>query len=360
MSCTIQQLADFVGGTLRGDGLPALHDVGALESAGPQQVSYLAADRELRRLCDSRAGAIIVSRPLADAAQKHSGAALIVVDDAQASFIQAMLRFRPLKERLRVGISPRAHVSLKAKIGPDCNIHPGATIADGAVLGARCEIHPGAIVGPGGILGDDVTLHANAVLYADVRIGCRVIIHACAVVGADGFGYRFDGGRFIRIPHTGTVIIEDDVEIGACTTVDRAMIGATVVGAGTKLDNLVMIAHNCVLGKHNAFAAQVGLAGSVTTGDYVRCGGQVGVADHAHLGSGCTLGGKAGASGTIPDGERYHGLPARPEKEAVKAHLAVGHLPEMRTQLRRLQRQVKQLQAQLAQLTGAGPHRDAA
>jgi UDP-3-O-[3-hydroxymyristoyl] glucosamine N-acyltransferase len=196
-------------------------------------------------------------------------------------------------------------------------------------------------------------VHPNAVLYRGVQIGNRVIVHATAVIGADGFGYRFSEGRFIHLPHTGTVILEDDVEIGAGATVDRAMIGATVVGTGTKVDNQVMIAHNCRIGRHNAFAAQVGFAGSATTGDYVICGGQVGIADHAHIGTGCAVGAMAGVSGTIPDGERYHGIPARPEKEALKAHLVMGKLPEMRVQLRELEKTVKTLQATVAALTAA-------
>jgi UDP-3-O-[3-hydroxymyristoyl] glucosamine N-acyltransferase len=180
-----------------------------------------------------------------------------------------------------------------------------------------------------------------------------VIIHAAAVIGSDGFGYRFAQGRFQKIPHTGTVVIEDDVEIGAGTTIDRGMIGATVIGAGTKLDNQVMIAHNCRIGKHNAFASQVGLAGSTTSGDYVRCGGQAGIADHSHLGTGCSIGAKAGLFGTVPDGAEYHGYPAGPAKEQYRIVMTLQKLPEMRKQLRTLEDEVRQLRAQLAQTTAA-------
>ncbi len=359
MVLTTQQLAELAAGELRGDSRIEVRDVAALESAGPAHVSYLSSDKQLRRLRSTTAAAVLVGRDLADGAAKEARCALIIVDDAQAAFIQIMLHFRPSRPRELLGVSPHAHLSPTARVGEDCNIHPGALIGDDALLGDRCDIHPGAVIGRDCTLGNDVTVHANAVLYPGVRIGDRAIIHACAVVGADGFGYRFEQGRFIRIPHTGTVILEDDVEIGACTTIDRAMIGATVIGAGTKLDNLVMIAHNCVVGKHNAFASQVGLAGSVTTGDYVRCGGQAGAANHAHIGTGCSIGAKSGVSGNVPAGERYHGLPARPEKAALKAHLAMGRLPEMRVQLRNLEAAVKQLQAQVAQLAAA-PRREAA
>ncbi len=356
---TTGDIAALVGGDLCGDAQRTITDVAPLNEAAASHLAYVESDKQFRRLDQSRAGALLIGRTLAASVQLPADRTFILVDDAQRGFIDVMLAFRPRPARPNLGVSPLAIVDPTAVIGPGCNVHPGATIEPGAVLGARCDIHPGAVIGEDCRLGDEVTVHANAVLYRNVTLGSRVIIHATAVIGADGFGYRFEQGRFIHIPHTGTVIIEDDVEIGAGTTVDRAMIGATVVGAGTKLDNQVMIAHNCRLGKHNAFASQVGFAGSVTTGDYVRCGGQVGVANHAHLGTGCTLGAKAGVSGNIPEGETYHGLPARPEKEAIKAHLAMGKLPEMRIQLRELERQVKDLTAQIATLTSTAAARAA-
>ena len=332
---TTREIAEWVGGELRGDPDRVIADVAPLSSASHQDLTYIASDKALRALATSSAAAVLVSRKLAPAT---AALTLIVVEDAQRAFIDMMMTFRPRPPRRHVGISPQASVAPTAQLGPDCNVLPGAVIGEGVTIGARCDIHPGVVIGEGCRIGDDVVIHANAVLYRDVRIGCRVIIHATAVIGADGFGYRFEGGRFQPIPHTGTVVLEDDVEIGAGTTVDRAMIGATVIGEGTKLDNQVMIAHNCVLGKHNVFAAQVGLAGSATTGDYVRCGGQVGVADHAHIGTGAAIGAMAGVSGNVPDGERYHGIPAGPEKQAVRAHLALWKLPEMRTQLKRSKR----------------------
>jgi UDP-3-O-[3-hydroxymyristoyl] glucosamine N-acyltransferase len=357
---TSGEICTLVGGELRGSGERELCDVAPLDQAGANHVIYVDSDKQLRRLNQSAIGAILLGRTLAANVAERPDRTLIIVDDAQRAFIQVMLHFRPRPVRRAIGIAAGAHVDPTAVVGADCNVDPGATIGAGAFVGARCDIHPGVVIGPRARLGDDVTVHANAVLYHDVVVGDRVIIHATAVIGADGFGYRFEQGRFVHIPHTGTVVLEDDVEIGAGTTVDRAMIGATVIGAGTKLDNQVMIAHNCRLGKHNAFASQVGLAGSVTTGDYVRCGGQVGVADHAHLGSGCTLGAKAGASGQIPDGECYHGLPARPEKDAIKAHLAMGKLPEMRIQLRELERRVRELESAILSLTAGAASAKAA
>jgi UDP-3-O-[3-hydroxymyristoyl] glucosamine N-acyltransferase len=348
---TTRDIADLVHGELRGDATRMIQDVAPLTAATAGDLAYVASDKQLRALATTQAGAVLISRAMAPADTDLARRALILVDDAQRAFISAMLTLRPRPPRRHTGISPRATIASTAAIGPECNVGPGAVIGERVILGARCDVHPGVVIGDGCRIGDDVTLHPNAVLYHDVRIGNRVIIHATAVIGADGFGYRFESGRFQHIPHTGTVVIEDDVEIGAGTTIDRAMIGATLIGEGTKLDNQVMIAHNCVIGKHNAFAAQVGLAGSATTGDYVRCGGQVGVADHAHIGAGCSIGAMAGVSGNVPDGERYHGIPAGPEKEAVKAHLALKKLPEMRNQLRALEAAVRKLE----QLVSSAP-----
>lgn len=357
---TAAEIAVLVGGDLRGDAERVFEDVGPLQEAGTRQVSFVASERQIRQLADTQAGAVLLPRMLMSRASAGS-TVLIGVEDPQEAFVAVMLRFRPPAARQELGISPLAYVSPTAVLGEGCNVFPGAYVGDGVVMGRRCDVHPGAVIGPGCRLGDEVTIHANAVLYHDVQLGSRVIVHATAVIGADGFGYRFVQGRFIAIPHTGTVRLEDDVEIGAGTTVDRGMIGDTVIGAGTKLDNQVMIGHNCRIGKHNAFASQVGLAGSVTTGDYVRCGGQVGIADHSHLGSGCAVGAKAGVAGTVPDGERYQGLPAGPERETVKAHLSLKKLPEMRVQLRELESLVETLRAELAALQAVrSPLREAA
>jgi UDP-3-O-[3-hydroxymyristoyl] glucosamine N-acyltransferase len=206
------------------------------------------------------------------------------------------------------------------------------------------------VIGAGCRIGDQTTLYPNVVLYADVTVGSRVIIHAGAVLGADGFGYRFRQQRFEKIPQLGTVRIEDDVEIGACATIDRGMIGPTVIGEGTKLDNLVMVAHNCELGKHNVIVSQVGFAGSVTTGDFVRCAGKVGVADHVHLGTGCTLGAGTGVHKDIPAGETWVGYPARPHDEAFRIVMAQTKLPEMRQRMRELEKQLGKLMSEMETL----------
>ena len=347
VAITLGELATLLGAELHGDAAFEVRDVAAVEKAAPDEITFLENERHLSRLAECHAGGVIIGRPVFEVCRIPDGQNWLVVDEPQKAFVAAMLRFRPLRVRPQVGVSERANVSASATIGEGCNVYPGAYIGDDVVLGRNCDVHPGAVVGPGSRLADEVVIHANVVLYPDVIIGSRSIIHANAVIGADGFGYRFEHGRYVRLPHTGSVVIEEDVEIGACTTIDRGMVGMTKIGAGTKVDNLVMIAHNCEIGRHNAFASQVGFAGSATTGDYVRCAGQVGISDHSHLGAGSTLGARSGVHGQVPDGQTYLGAPARPEKEQIRETMALRRVPEMRDQIKKMQLQLAQLQEQL-------------
>ncbi|MCA8996164.1 MAG: UDP-3-O-(3-hydroxymyristoyl)glucosamine N-acyltransferase [Planctomycetaceae bacterium] len=359
MSFTANELATKINAQVLGDGTLLLTDVASLDAARPSQLSYLESRKQLGAFKASQAGAVLVTEDLADDVVRGDCTA-ILVDQPQAKFIEAMLLLRPPREHGDVGVSPRAIVSETAQIGENCQIHAGAQVGDDVILGDRCVVGPGVIIGAGCQLGDDCHLYANAVLYPDMRIGNRVIIHANATIGCDGFGYRFVNGQLVKIPHTGTVILNDDVEVGAGSTIDRGMIEATVIGQGTKIDNQVQIAHNCRIGRGNAFAAQVGLAGSVTTGDYVQMGGQVGIADHCNIGSGIKFGGQAGTFGNVTDPGVYHGTPALPEKEAIKLHLTHVKLPELRNQVKKLTAQVAALEAQLAQSAPPSSQRSAA
>jgi UDP-3-O-[3-hydroxymyristoyl] glucosamine N-acyltransferase len=350
MAHTVAELAALIHGDVTGDGSVVIRDVAALDGVTAQTVTYIDNSRRLKRLNGLVPGALIVPRDAVEAAQQAHSCPLISVDDPQGAFITLMVHFRPLPPRESLGISPQALIHPSAVIGPHTNIHSAAVIEAGVTIGSGSDIHAGVVIRKGCRLGDEVTLHPHAVLYPGMQLGSRVIIHAHAVIGADGFGYRLQQGQFIRIPHTGTVVIEDDVEIGAGATIDRAMVGETRIGRGTKIDNLVMIAHNCRIGQHNALASQVGFAGSVTTGDYVRCGGQVGVADHLHIGEKASLGGKAGVMGDIEAGTTQYGLPARPDKEQIRIQLALQRLPD-------LVKKVQELEQKLAALT---PKHDAA
>jgi UDP-3-O-[3-hydroxymyristoyl] glucosamine N-acyltransferase len=347
---TVGSLASLVQGEVRGLADREIRNAAAIESAGPDAVTFVLDESHVSRLEACRAGAIILNSKIAAGIKISDETSLIVVTDPHSAFLQILPQFRKVRGRPTRGISPGAHVSPTAVIGPDCYVGPGAVIGEEVEIGSGCDIHAGGVLGPGCKLASDVIVYSNAVLYQDVTLGNRVIIHSGAVIGADGFGYRFTDGRFVKIPQLGTVEIHDDAEIGACTTIDRGAIGPTIVGAGTKLDNLIMIAHNCELGKHNVFASQVGMAGSCSTGDYVRLGGQVGIKDHVRLNSGCMVGAKGGVHKDIPEGEIWIGYPATPEAEQKRLVFSLKRVPEMRDTVRTLVKQVAALTKQLEQL----------
>ena len=350
MSHTIESLAKLVGGEVRGDGGRVIVDANAIEMAGPHAVTFVVDQSHVSRLKECQAGAVILTAKVAASLSDSPSCSLIVVPDPQVAFVQILPLFRKVRPRPERGVSPRANIAPSAKLGRDCFVGAGVCIGEEVEIGDGCDLHPGVVIGAGCKLGDNVVLHPNVVLYHDVSVGHRTIIHSNAVIGADGFGYRFANDQFEKIPQLGTVEIHVDVEIGACTTIDRAAIGATVIGAGTKLDNLVMIGHNCELGRHNVFASQVGLAGSCSTGDYVRVGGQAGVKDHVRMNTGCTIGAKAGIHKDVPAGEVWIGYLATPEAEQKRLLFSLKRVPEMRDQLKGLEKQVAALTAQLAEM----------
>ena len=298
---------------------------------------------------------IIVPLAVRDELLAADNRTFVLVPEAEPAFLTIAGLLRPPRQRPNIGISAHAVVHDSARIGANTNIHPHAVIGADVTIGHSCDIHAGVVVGDGCSIGDNVVLHPGTVLYSDVQIGNHVIIHAGCVIGADGFGYRFVNGGHQRLPHLGIVRICDDVEIGACTTIDRAKVGETVIGTGTRIDNLVMIAHNCELGKHNVFASQVGLAGSCTTGDYVRLGGQVGIKDHVRLNSGCMVGAKGGVHKDIPEGEIWIGYPATPEAEQKRLVFSLKRVPEMRDQVRTMANQIATLMKQVEELRGQSP-----
>lgn len=351
-TATVGQLAELVGGDVRGDSQIKISDGKSIEKAGPHDIAFAEDAKNIKKMPGCKAAAVVVPRAIADTIPSDgTGPALILVDQPQEQFLKIVGHFRPVRRRSFTGVSEAAHVSPSAQIGDNTNVAPFSVIGDDVVIGENCDIHAGVSIGAGCRLGDGVTLHANAVLYHDVIIGDNVIVHASAVLGADGFGYRLEDGRYERLHHFGAVRIDNNVEIGAGTTIDRAMIGETVIGEGTKLDNLVMIGHNCEIGRHNAMAAHVGVAGSVTTGDYVICAGQVGIADHVHIGEKCVLGSKSGVPKDIPAGGTYFGIPAQEATEAMRSIMAMRKLPAMRQSLRELESKTAELARQIEALT---------
>ncbi len=351
---TIEQLTTELSAELCGDGSGVISGAHSLENSATGDITFVDGEINLRKLKTSNASAVLVGRKLQKSPLlKNVPQAVLVVKDAKQAFLKVLEMFHPPRQRVELGVSMHATVHPSASIGRHTNVHPGAHIAEGVVVGEHCDIHPGVCLGAGCQVGDGSVLHPNVVLYPDVKIGNRVTLHAGAVIGNDGFGYQFDGGSHRKLPHFGTVRIEDDVEIGANTTIDRAMVGETVIGRGTKIDNLVMIAHNCQLGTHNVVAALTGFAGSSSTGDYVVCAGQVGVADHVHLGTGAVLGAHSGATKSLPGGQTYLGAPAEPVEESRKQYMIIRKLPQMRDQLRELITKVRDLESQIQVLAAS-------
>jgi UDP-3-O-[3-hydroxymyristoyl] glucosamine N-acyltransferase len=328
---TLRQLAELVHGQVSGDGALEISAARALHEAGPGDVTFIESDKHAPLLKSCRAAAVVVPQNLAAA-----GLNVVRVADPLAAFIAIVRHLHGRAETPPHGIDPRAAVHPTARVGPDPSLFPFAAVGEGSVIGARCRIHSGAVVGRDCRLGDDVTLYPGAVLYDGTVLGHRVIIHSNAVIGADGFGYRLQNGRHAKVPQLGHVEIGDDVEIGACTTIDRGTFQATRIGEGTKIDNLVQVAHNCQIGRHNLFVSQMGIAGSSSSGDYVVVAGQVGICDHVHIGSRVVIGAKAGVTKDVADGERLLGAPATPEREQKRILMSLEKLPEMRRDLRKI------------------------
>ncbi|MCA9259409.1 MAG: UDP-3-O-(3-hydroxymyristoyl)glucosamine N-acyltransferase [Planctomycetales bacterium] len=341
MPTTLGQLANLVGGSLRGDASLEIVGAATLDVANVGELAFVDHPDRAKALAASSASAALVTPSIPDV-----GKPAIVVDDVHASFAEIVRFFRPQRVVSRRGICAGSHISKSASLGTDVEIHPGASIGEDVVIGDRVTIHAGVHIMADCTIGDDTTLFPNVVLYENTQVGRRCLIHAGAVLGAYGFGYRQQDGRHELSAQLGNVVICDEVEIGASATVDRGTYGPTVIGEGTKVDNLVMIAHNCRIGRHNLICSQVGIAGSTTTGDYVVMAGQVGVRDHVHIGTGAVLCSKSGISNDIPDGEVVLGQPATPLRQQKVQMAALSKLPDMRRQFRQLQRQFEELLAQ--------------
>lgn len=349
---TLSALAERVGGKLTGDPDRVVTGAAPLDAAGPDDVSFLANTRYERHMAGTSAAAVIVAEDYAG-----PGESLIRCADPYYAFREAMVALYGFRRPEFEGVDERANVAPSAELGDGVRIAPFVTVSTGARIGPGTTLYPGVYVGPRCTIGRDCTLYPNVVLYDGCELGERVTIHAGSSIGHDGFGYATHAGddgvvRHEKIPHAGRVVLEDDVEIGACCTIDRATMGPTIVGAGTKFSNLVAIGHGTRMGRHCLMVAQSGIAGSVIVGDYCVFAGQCGVVGHIRIGDGVKVGAQSGVVDDVPDGLEMLGAPARPIAEARKAVLAVQRLPELRNTVKRLSRQVRQLSQRLDELTG--------
>ncbi|MEK6249901.1 MAG: UDP-3-O-(3-hydroxymyristoyl)glucosamine N-acyltransferase [Planctomycetales bacterium] len=339
MGTLVSSLAKLVGGRLLGDDTIEIQEAATLAEARTGEISFLENPGYCHQLAGSSASAVVVPRGF----EPEHIAAAIQVDDVSAAFVQIVKHFRPPRHYERSGVSSAAIVSPSARLADDVEIYPGATVGDEVDIGPHATIHAGVTIMADCKLGADVVIYPNVVLYENTLLGDRCIIHAGAILGAFGFGYQMVAGRHLLSAQLGHVCVGNDVEIGAGTTIDRGTYGPTVIGEGTKIDNLVMIAHNCRIGRHNIICSQVGIAGSASTGDYVVMAGQVGIRDHVHIGAQATLGAMAGITSDVPEGEVYIGIPATPHREQALQLAALSRLPEMRKQLIKMQQTLEGL-----------------
>jgi UDP-3-O-[3-hydroxymyristoyl] glucosamine N-acyltransferase len=326
----------MVRGTVLGDGDLIIHAARPLQDAQLHDITYVDNPRHFDKLEKSLASVAVV--PLNMPA---GGKTLIQAADPLMAFVAILSHLQGKAAPTVSGIHPRANIDPTARIDAEPSIAPGVTIDAESTVGKRCRFYPGVFIGKNCKLGDDVVLHPNVVIYDDTILGDRVIIHANSTIGADGFGYRFQQGKQVKVPQLGNVVIGNDVEIGANSGVDRGTFGATKIGEGTKLDNFVQIGHNCQIGKHNAIAAQVGIGGSSTTGNYVFMGGQSGLADHLSIGEGSMIGAKTGCFHNVPAGKRMFYYPAYEEREAGRILACLKRLPSMRKDLLRVMKELK-------------------
>lgn len=340
MGTTLAQLAELVDGTVFGDPDQVITGANIIRDAVAGEITLMDKPDQVQLLMENcTASAVLVSQ----ASDKLTIDGIIVANVHEA-FGKVVRFFQPWEQKQNTGIHRSAIVSLAAVVDPTATIGAGTVISDGVVIGKNTVVHSGVHIQAGCQIGENVTIFPGVVLYDRTEVGDRCIIHASAVLGAYGFGYDSSTGKHILSAQLGNVVLEADVEVGAGTTIDRGTYGTTLIGEGTKIDNMVMIGHNCRLGKHNLICSQVGIAGSVSTGDYVVMAGQVGVRDHVHIGTGAALGAKAGVGTDIPEGQQSLGIPAGPIKEIMAEHMAIKRLPDMRKTIKSLAKRIELLE----------------
>ena len=335
---TASELAELCGAVLEGDGARVLVGPASLSEARADQVSFLRSARNAPELDGTRAGAVIV--PF-DLRSQRRDLALLRCQDPSRAFSRVVEVFRPAGARPAPGVDPRAAVARDARLGEGVSIGPGCVVGAGAEIGARCVLHPGVVVGPGARVGEDGELHPGVVLYAGVELGRRCLVHANTVLGSDGFGFEPTRDGWEKVPQCGTVVVGDDVEIGANCAIDRGRFGATSIGHGVKIDNLVHVAHNVVVGDGALLIAQVGVAGSARIGERAVLAGQVGIAGHVEIGPGARIGAQSGVGKDVPAGQDQFGSPSREKGEAFRILTLYWKLPELFQRLRALERRLE-------------------
>lgn len=342
VSKTLQELAEYLGGTVHGEGAVRITGLAPLEAAGPDKITFLANPKYAAKVAETKAGGVLMA-PGAEAYGRN----VIELANPYLGFAKLLTLFytRPHPE---LGVLPEAVIGTNVNLGEGISIYPGVVIGDNVTIGDRVVIHPGAVLYDGVTVGDDSVIHANAVVRERCRLGKRCRLQPGAVVGSDGFGYAPDGSGYYPIPQIGIVVLEDDVEVGANTTIDRAALEVTLIKRGTKLDNLVQVAHNCQIGEDCMIVAQVGIAGSSKVGNHCTLAGQVGVVGHVSISDNVIVGAQSGVTGPLEANAYFSGSPAMPHKDWLRAMGVMPRLPEMRKKINELEKKLAVLEARLA------------
>jgi len=310
------------------------------DSAEKGDITFISNPKYMKKLSESRATAVIVGE------ETTAPCALIVCPNPYLAFAKVLERLY-VKPSAPQGVMPGARVHESASLGDDVTIHPGSQVGENVAIGAGTTLMPNVVIYRDVSIGADCFFHAGVVVREDCSIGDRVIIQPSAVIGSDGFGFAPDGERYVKIPQVGNVVIEDDVEIGAGCCLDRAALGSTVIGRGSKLDNMVHIAHNVSVGANTVMAAQVGIAGSATIGQHCTFGGQAATAGHVKVGNNTTIGGKSAIAGNTEGNQVLSGIPAMPHRDWLKASMSLVKLPQMRQNLNTLNKRIDLLEDRL-------------
>jgi UDP-3-O-[3-hydroxymyristoyl] glucosamine N-acyltransferase len=338
MKCTVKDIAHFVGGELKGDGSIEIIGVSGINEAKAGEVTFIDSPRLKDSAARTKASCIITSFDI-----EGTDKPIIRCKNPLLSVIKIINKMFPYKADHPKGIDKSASIGKGVKLGKDVAIGANSVIGDGTVIGDGSVIYPLVYIGENARIGKKALVYPNVTLREKVSIGDNVTIHSSSVIGADGFGFTKDGEHFIKIPQTGTVEIQDNIEIGACVTIDRATFGKTVIGKGTKIDNLVQIAHNVKIGENCVIVAQVGISGSVNVGNGVMLGGQAGITDHVDIGDNVMVAAKGGITKSVPAKTIMSGTPARPHNVSKKLLAHIDNLPKIVQKLDEIEKKLKEL-----------------
>lgn len=345
MEFTAQMIAGLIGGTIVGDKDAKVNNFAKIEEGKPGCISFLANDKYEHYIYETESSVVLVNNNFEP--KKEIKATLIKVPDAREAVAKLLQIYESMKPK-RTGISDLAFIDSTAKVGENCYIGPFVAIAEGVEIGDGCVLHPHVTIGKNAKVGSNTEIYSNAVIYHDCQVGSRCVLHAGCVIGADGFGFQPTEEGYEKIPQIGIAIVEDDVEIGANTCVDRAVMGATIIHKGVKLDNLIQIAHNDEIGSHTVMSAQVGVAGSTKIGEWCMFGGQVGVGGHATIANRTMAGAQSGIPNNVKkEGTTIQGSPAIDGRNFWKSSAIFKALPDMWADMNAMKKEIKALKEQL-------------